>query len=84
MAIEKQVVYSSKQLMVVYIWIGVFMFNFRILHPLLTDQYQFSLSINTMLEIHITVSFIFMPECFKDMDIVCWQTYGRIGLDGVG
>ena len=34
MAIEKQVVYSSKQLMVVYILIGEFMFNFRILHPL--------------------------------------------------
>ena len=33
MAIEKQVVYSSKQLMVIYIWIGEFMFNFRILHP---------------------------------------------------
>ena len=42
MAIEKQVVYSSKQLMVVNIWIGEFMFNFRILHPLLTDQYQFA------------------------------------------
>ena len=41
MAIEKQVVYLSKQLMVVYIWIGEFMFNFKILHPLLTDQYQF-------------------------------------------
>ena len=40
MAIEKQVVYMSKQLMVVYIWIGEFMFNLRILHPLLIDQYQ--------------------------------------------
>ena len=38
MAIEKQVVYLSKQLMVVYILIG----EFRILHPFLTDQYQFA------------------------------------------
>ena len=41
-AIEKQVLYSSKQLMAVYIWIEEFMFNFRILHVLFTDQYQFA------------------------------------------
>ena len=55
------------------------MFNFRISHPLFTDQYQFALSINTILGIHITVSYIFTPEYFKGMDIECRQAYDRIG-----
>ena len=43
------------------------MFKFRILQSIFSEQYQFSL--NTILEIHITVSFIFTHYCFKDMDI---------------
>ena len=45
MAIEKQVVYSSKQLMAVYILIGELMFKFRILHLLSTEQYQSALKL---------------------------------------